>query len=214
MRDATPAEGTITVRGEAIVPGEPDEARLRLTVSAVRTTPDEALEDVAARSHRLEAVLTQLGIEKDKRSTSGLSVHEKRERVEGAYVHRGYEARNAILVRLDDPSLTGRLMREAVQQSEAHIDGPWWQINLDNPARTTAYAEAARDAQRKAEAFAGGIGLRLGPVLAMTESGGSYGRMLAGGGPQRSVAAAAEIEVEAGELDVPASVEVTFGIER
>lgn len=203
-------EGTITVRGDAVVLGEPDEVRLRLKVSAIRGAPDEALDDVATRSHRLEAVLTQLGIEKHHRSTSGLSVREKREWVEGASVHRGYEAHNAILVRLDDPSVTGRLMREAVEQAQAHVDGPWWQIDLDNPARTKAYAEAARDAHRKAEACASGLGLRLGPVLVMKEPE-AYGRMVAAG--ERSLAAA-DVEVEAGELDVSASVEVTFGIER
>jgi uncharacterized protein YggE len=211
MGERMPTEGTITVQGEAVVPGEPDEARLRLKVSAIRTTPDEALDDVATRSHRLEAVLTELGIEKHKRSTSGLSVREKRERVEGAYVHRGYEAHNAILVRLVDPSLTGRLMREAVAEAQAHIDGPWWQIDPENAARARACAEAARDARRKAEAYASGLGLQLGPVLVIKESEIHRGRMLAAA--QRSVAAA-EIEIEAGELDVPANVEVTFGIER
>ena len=41
-------EGTITVRGEAVVATDPDEVRFRLSLSAVRSRHAEALQDVTA----------------------------------------------------------------------------------------------------------------------------------------------------------------------
>jgi uncharacterized protein len=116
---------------------------------------------------------------------------------------------------LEDPAVAGRLMQGAVEQAEAHIEGPWWHIDLDNPARVQACKEAAQDARRKAEAYAEALGLRLGAVRSVSEAvttpWSRGGTMLAMA--ERSTAAA-EIGIDAGELDVSASVTITFGIDR
>jgi uncharacterized protein YggE len=186
----TPAhqtEGAITVRGDAIVPGEPNEVRSRLEVSATHPRSEDALAEVAERSHLLDTLLSDLGISKAKRSTSGLTVREKREWINERSIHRGYEALGSVLVRPEDPAVAGRLMQGAVEQAQAHIEGP------------------------------GGTstGLRRGPVRSIAEAAVATpwsrgGRMLAmADGPT----AAAEIGIDAGELEVSASVTITFGIE-
>jgi uncharacterized protein YggE len=208
------SEGTITVRGEAIVATAPDEVRFRLSVSAVRSRHTEALEDVTARSHALDSFLDELGIPKNERSTSGISIRENREWIEERSVHRGYEARSSIVVRLHDPSLAGRLLEGAVERAQALVDGPWWSVDGDNPARLEACGEAARDARRKAEAYAEASGLGVGPIISIRESVETPwrgGEMLSGGA---RAASAEEIGIEPGQLDVFATVTIAFAIER
>jgi uncharacterized protein YggE len=212
-------ESTVIVRGEAVVPGEPDEVRLVLEVTALFPSPEEALADVAKRSEILEGIFDDLNIPRAARSTSGVSVREEREYERGKYHHRGYAASNRVSVRLDDAELVGRLMKSATGKAKAQIRGPWWQIATDNPARVEAYREAATDARRRAEAYAEALGARLGAVLKVTEPGLRHEH------PHESVYAMAasadmsmppepEVEVHAGSLDIAATVEVTFRLEQ
>jgi len=206
-------EGMITVRGEAVVSAVPDEVRFRLSVSAVRSRHAEALQDVTARSHELDSLLDELGIPKTKRSTSGISIRENREWVEERSVHRGYEALSSMIVRLDDPSIAGRLLEGAVERAQALVDGPWWSVNGDNPARLEACGEAARDARRKAEAYAEASGLGVGAIVSIreaVETPWNGGGMLSG--VTRAVSAE-EIGIEPGQLDVFARVTIAFAIE-
>jgi uncharacterized protein YggE len=102
---------TVTVRGHAVVPGTPDQARLALELKTLESTPQAALAHVAERSEELERILDELEIAQKSRSTSGISVREEREYEGRRYVHRGYTASNQISVKLDDSTLVGELMR-------------------------------------------------------------------------------------------------------
>jgi uncharacterized protein YggE len=206
--------GTITIRGEAVVATAPDEVRFRLSLSAVRSRHAEALEDVTARSHELDSFLDELGIPKNNRSTSGISIRENREWVEERSVHRGYEALSSIVVRLHDPSIADRLLEGAVERAQALVDGPWWSVNGRQPGSARGLGEAARDARRKAEAYAEASGLTVGPIMSIREAVETPwrgGGMLSGGA---RAASAEEIGIEPGQLDVFATVTIRFAIER
>lgn len=214
-------DATIRIQGQGSAPAVPDGIRFRLSLSATRPRPDEALQDVTARSERLDALLTELGIPDGSRSTSGLSIREQREWVtdttEGAHrersVHRGFEAQNSILVRLDDPMISGRLIHGAVEEADALVDGPWWHVAAENPGHLEACAEAARDAHRRAEAYAEALGLRLGAVRSITDSVATpweqpRGMLMAGA--ERSVAEGIGIDAN---LELSATVTITYDIE-
>jgi uncharacterized protein len=206
-------ERTITVHGHAVVLAEPDELRLRFTVPAVRSRQAEALEDVTARSRRLQELFDEVDVPAAKRITSGISIREVREWVEDRPVHRGYEAQASTVVRLDDAAAAGPLLEAAVERADAHVDGPWWSVDHANPARLQACREAVEDAHRKAEAYAGASGLPLGAIVSITDSGASLwggGRMPSG---MTETASAEPIQLEPGTLDVAASVTVTYEIE-
>ena len=204
---------TVTVRGEAVVPGRPDEAVVSLELAAVRATAEEAYEDVAGRSGALDQACSAVGIDPSARSTAGVTVQEHREYDErGRPEHRGYVASNRVVIRLEDAALVGGLLREAVVRAQARVLGPVWRVASDNPARAEACRRAAGEARRKAEAYADGLGLGVGAVLEAREP-------WAGGDPRRErgmtfSALDAEIPVDPGELDVRAAVEVTFALEQ
>lgn len=114
-------------------------------------------------------------------------------------------------MRVADPDLIGRLIARATEELAARIDGPRWLISPGNSVHLEAARQAAADALRRAQAYAEGVGAKLGRVIRLAEADIGYVRRAASA--PRAVAAAEPIAVEAGEHDVMASVEATFTLE-
>lgn len=208
-------EATVTARGEAVVPGKPDEGEWVIELSSLDATPDAALANVAGRSSKIADLLDELGVPTGKRSTSGMNIREEREYVDGKHVHRGYRAEDLLTVRLEDPAIAGRLIEGSIARAKASVRGPSWWVAPDNPARVEACRRAAVEAKRKAQSYAEALGLSLGAVLEIREpSSGGPPLPRPGVDPiaLRAMSEAA-IEVEPGELNVEARVDVTFRVE-
>ena len=219
------ATGTVTVRGEALVPGEPDEAHVFLEIKAVEKSSQKAMADASERSDRLRALFEELDIPTLARATSGISVGDEWEWSSGKRKHLGYHAVNRVSVRLDDVEVVTRLIAEATKRCDATVRGPQWEIAPANPARVEAFRTAAEDARRKAEAYASALGARLGDVLSVIEPGlavRTHQRHeivpvpapAAAPGAASAPAPAPDIQVDAGALDISAAVEVTFALEQ
>lgn len=199
---------TVTVWGEALLRTEPDEAVLWLTLSAIEDAPGAALSDVAARSAGLVAMLDRLGVTKADRSTTGITVEEEHDHTGSGRRLLGHRATSQTSVHLADPEQVGQLVSRAADELSARVHGLRWLISLDNPVRLEAARRAAADAERKARAYAEGIGAGLGPLIRLSESGRA-----SDGGPIRMAHATGlshTISVEAGEQAVTASIEATF----
>jgi hypothetical protein len=155
------------------------------------------------------------GVPPDRRVTSGVMVRQQREYERQRWVDKGYLATASMVVRLDEPSVLGALMRDAAGRADAQIDGPWWRVAPDNPARAEACRLATADARRKAEAYADGLGLRLGSALSIREpsTANPMPRPAALALRAQPAVEGAEIQVEAGSLDVTAAIEVTFQLQ-
>lgn len=206
---------TVTVQGKAIVAAQPDEIEVLLEMSHLARSHQDALGEVTRRSLALEGIFERLGIGRAEWTTSGVMVAEQYDWENGKHVFRGYRASNRITVRLDNAERIGRLMNEATTEAKAQIHGPTWRIAHDNPARAEACREAARDARRKAEAYVEALGASLGPIVKVIEPGLRFEppRPMDRVALKAEMASAVpELTVQAGELDVTASVEVTFEI--
>ncbi len=208
---------TITVAGTAVVPAQPDEVAIGIALSHLAPTPDAAITEVATRSQQLEAIFNEMSIGRDRWTTSGVSVNEEREWDGQRQVHRGYRAGTRVQLRVADAQLVGKVMHESVRRCQAAIDGPTWLIAPDNPAHTDARRLAATSAREKAETYATALNARLGSILSITEPG------LSGPEPPRpmpkfaramTLDAAPEINVQSGDLDITATVVVTFALEQ
>jgi uncharacterized protein len=208
---------TLNVRGESVVSVQPDELRLQLTLTEVRQAPAEAYEEVAKQAAELAGLLSDLGIDESARSTSAVLVHEEREYDErGRPVHRGYSATSSTHVRLEDPASAGKLIQQAVTRTGARVSGPWWHVAAENPARLEACRQAAANARAKAEAYAEALGSRLGALTEVSEPAAlavpvGYRAQPAAFAPV--MPDGPEIPVERGELEVQATVEVTYAVE-
>ena len=210
---------TVTVRGSAVTWAQPDEVSLTIVVTYRDRTAAAALATVAERSTELNAILDDLAFAPERRTTTGATVNEATEWDDKSrkQVHRGYDATNRIQLRLNDPSPIGKLMSDAVARSGATIHGPSWSIALDNPARLEACRLAALNAQARAEAYATALGARLGVIVSIAEPGTSVEPIVRKGESMamaRIADAPQPLEINAGEMAVQASVQVTYAIEQ
>ena len=201
----------VSVVGTAVLRAEPDEAMVVVTLSALEDGAGPALEDVARRSEALVSLLDELGVASSDRFTTGVSVHEDFDHTSEGRRSLGHRAVWSIAVRLTDLDLIGRLVTRATTELDARVDGPQWQIAAENPIRLEAARQAAADGQRKARAYAEGVGARLGALIRLAEPESAAfprrtGRIMA------ASAAAGELLVEPGEQDITATIEVTFAL--
>ena len=211
--DRTP---TVTVQGEAILRTEPDEAMLWITLTALENDPGQALADVSRRNEALVALLDELEVAKQDRSTIGVTVHEEFDYTKsGGRRSLGHRAAAGVSARFTSPEPIGRLITRATAELQARIDGPKWQIATSNPIHLEAAREAAADGRRKAQAFAEGVGAKLGPIINLAESGTEVPlrRAYGAGVMAASAAPGDEMSVEAGEHEVAAAINVTFALE-
>jgi uncharacterized protein YggE len=206
---ATP---TVTVRGDAFIRAEPDEAMLWITLSALEEAPGPALSDVSQRSNALVAMLDEFGVGKTDRSTTGVTVYEEFDHTPKGRRSLGHRAISRVSVRLTDPDLIGRLIAQTTNDLAARIDGPRWQIAPDNPVRLQAAREAAADGQRKAQAYAEGVGAKLGPLIRLSEPDVPFtGERMSRG--LRPAMAVEPIPIDPGEHEVAASIQATFALQ-
>ena len=208
---------TVTARGEAVLRAEPDEAMLWITLTALESDPGQALADVSHRSEALVALLDELGVAKQDRSTTGVTVYEEFDHTRSGRQSLGHRAAAIISARFTDPEPIGRLITRATTDLQARIDGPRWQIAARNPIHLEAAREAAANAQRKAQAYADGVGAKLGRLIKLVDPATAVGGPMmrrAGLVPMAAAAAAGEpMPIEPGEHDVSAAIDVTFALD-
>jgi uncharacterized protein len=201
---------TVTVLGAAAMRTEPDEAIVWIMLSSVDTAPGPALADVSKRIDGLAAILDELGIARQNRSTTGVAVTEEFDHTKDGRRSLGHRALASMSVRLADTDVIGRLIMRASDELDARIAGPSWRISPDNPVWLEAATQAAARAKAKAAAYAAGVDARLGALIALSES--EQGR-----GMIRTAAAHAktgpDMQVEGGEQEVITTVSATFALE-
>lgn len=199
---------TVTVKGEAAISAEPDEAILWITLSAFEESPGRALADVAKRSEALVALLDELEVIEAHRSTAGVSVQEEFDPPTRGGRGVGHRATARVAIRLADPEVIGRAISRTSEELRASIDGPHWYVSLVNPIRFEAAKQAVIDAKRKAQACAEGADAKLGALIKLSEPD-------TGARPPRGVRRAAtsdthDMPIEIEQLEVHAEVEITF----
>jgi uncharacterized protein YggE len=213
MRLVKEMRGTpvVSVVGEAVLRAEPDEAMVLVTLSALEGTPGPALEDVARRSGSLIALLDELSILPSDRSTTGVTVQEDFDHTHEGRRSLGHRASSSVAVRLTDVELIGHLVTRVTTELDARVDGPRWQIAPQNPIRLEAARQAAADGQRKAQAYAEGVGAQLGELVGLAEPKAAQ-MVRRNRGGWAAAAASHDMPVEPGEQEVTATIEVTFAL--
>lgn len=207
---------TLTADGKSTV--VPDIAQFSAGVTTQGKTAAAALAQNAARMNAVIAALKQAGIAERDIQTSNLSIGPiytpQRPLPDGTEQPpriTGYQASNQVSVRQRKVAELGRVIDTLVAAGASDISGPTFQIDQPDGAQDEARIAAMKKARARAELYARAAGLRVVRILTMAESGGwsppmpmMYGRA------EAMMAKAAPSPVAAGELDVSASVTVTF----
>jgi hypothetical protein len=206
---AAPPLPQITVTGEGRVDRVPDLATISLGVT---TQADSAAAAMAANSTGVAAVLASLaaaGIAERDIKTSGLSLNPNWTGYDSSAPRiDGYTAANLVTVQVRAVDDLGRVLDAAVQDGANTLNGLTFGLADPGPAMDEARSLAVADARRRATLLAEAAGVKLGPILSISDSPG-------GGAPSpvyRMEAAAQPVPVAAGEVTLTASVTVTWAI--
>lgn len=210
-----PAE--IIVRGEAELRVMPDHASVRIDIDGEGTSQADAYETAAMPAEAVDAVLKAHANAIDRVATAALVVAPKTRWRKGETVRTGWRASRTTFVEITTLEEIGALLAE-LARAGGTVSGPWWQLASDNRAHDAVRTAAAKDARRRADAYADGLGLVVGDVAWIAEPGlrstspddpwvgAVAGAMMSGGGApeEESIAVTAE------EITLAAAVEVGY----
>lgn len=209
-----PGDGPVIVTtGEGVVKTAPDRAWVSIAAESRARSPRDAQR---ANADAMTAVLGRLkgtGLAADAIRTSGYDLQPEFDYANGKQTLRGYVARNAIEVRVDDTARVGEILDLAVGSGATSVSGVRFDVKDRSAAEREALKRAVVDARSRAEAAASGAGLTLDRVLRIEEQRGFVQdprplMMMR----SEAVADAAQTPVAPGELEVRALVTMTTSI--
>ena len=204
---------TIEVDGHGETRTSPDVADLNLAIDTQARTAEEAASSNAALATKvIDALKSKLG-DKGKITTSGYSLNPRyQERPSARPTIIGYDASNSVMLHTGALDLIGALIDSAIAAGANRVNSLSFSVENDTKARTEAIAIATRDARAQAQALASALDVKLGKVLKATTVAQQRPIPVMAG---RAMAMAANVStpVEPGEVEVPATVSLTFEIE-
>jgi hypothetical protein len=161
---------SITVSGTGSVTGEPDKARVQLTVQKSNPVMDKARADTVAVVEKFLALTKKLGIDPKKvRTTSALVNPEYRwEQQTNRQILTGYLVQRQLEVEVNDLDKLGALIEGAVEAGVNNVSPPMLDSSRRRELNRQALAAAAKDAEANARAIAETLGVKLGGIRELT----------------------------------------------
>ena len=206
---STSQAGVIT-SGDATVSKRPDVAFLSVGVQSQLPTAAAAQSDLASKAARLISRAKSLGVADKDISTSGYSVNPNYVQPEATI--NGYVASESLQITWHNVDTAGKALDALVQQGGATQVGVGFGLADPKAARAEARTLAIADARSRAEAMASAAGVKLGPVVLVSDlftyGGGPVYRNLGGA----ALAAPSATQLPVGQLDIQVTVEVDFAI--
>jgi uncharacterized protein YggE len=202
------AEPTVVSTGEGVVQAVPDRAWITIGAESRASNPREAQRRNAEAMRPVQDKLRGAGIPAEAIKTVAYDLHYEWDYVEGRRVGRGYVARNTIEVRVDDIDRVGEYLEIAVGSGATSLSGIRFDLKERDAIERQALRQAVADARARAMAAASGAGATLDRILRIEEQGVSSPSPV----PLRTFeakAAAADVPIAAGEMEVRAHVTVT-----
>lgn len=209
---APAAAPSIRVTGQGSVSQAPDRASLNLSILS---NNDQAQAATSQNNTTYAAVVGRLGAvgiaERDIHTTSFNITFVPKPEPAAQYKppRTGYIVTRQLAVTIDNLALVGRAIDAAVAAGATQIDGVSYGLRDIQSAYAKALAAAMHDAALQAAALADAAHLRLGAIQSITAGG-----TLPPPAPQlRALAAEAQTTIPPSDVQVHASVIVTYGVQ-
>ena len=205
---------TINVNGSGMASNTPNIADIQLGVEAIT---DDAAQAISESTSKMQAVLDAiraLGIEDKDIQTVNYNMWVEQIYNQETGVPTGqmrYHVTNQINVRLDDLTLTGKLLENALAAGANNVGSITFGVSDPTELQKQARATAVQNARAKAEELAAGLGVRVGKVRQVSEyvSGpvpiATYAKDMGMGG-------GGEVPIATGSYNDTVEVQVIFDI--
>jgi len=168
----SPSDPVVVVSGEGVVKAAADQAWVTITAESRSKVPKDAQSQNAAAMNSVQQKLMGAGISKDAIRTVTYDLQLQSDWVNGRQVPRGYIARHAIEVRVDDITRVGEVIDIAVTGGATAVDTVRFDLKQRESLEREALKRASADARARAEAAASGAGRTIDRVIRIEEPGG------------------------------------------
>jgi len=207
----------LTVSGEGEARVAPDEATVRLGVTAQAQTARAAQEQVNRTANALLEAVRKLGVPAEQIQTSDLSLNplyaQNRPGETGEPRISGYQASNIVTVRLTKLDQVGPVIDAGLAAGANRLEGVMFGLRNDQAARAEALTTAVAAARSKAQALARALKVRLVRILEVAEGGVQISPPPYRGRAMMQAAMSESTPVSEGQVGVSATVMVRWEIE-
>ena len=204
----------LDVSAHATVQRAPDMAVVRLAVETVAGTAREAIAENAETMTAVTEALRQLGIDEADLRTESIDLSPRYRRgpdVEEPTI-TGYHAANRMAVRVRGVERVGPVVDAAIAAGANRLAGIRFQLSDHESAYLEAVRLATERARREAQVLAEAAGAALGPILRV--STGERAPIPTPRAEVMALRADAATPVQPGELEVGATVRLTYRLDR
>jgi uncharacterized protein YggE len=206
----------VRASGESTVRAKPDRAQITFgVVTQAPTAEAAAAQNAAQTAPMLDAIKHALGSGGEIKTT-GYSISPAYQTARNGAPRKivGYNSNNAVLVTVDDLHLVSKILDVAARAGANDINGISFTLRDDRAARSEALAQAAVKARESAEAIAKALNLRVaGVVQAETSDVANVQPIYPRAMPMLAQSIEAATPIEAGDIDVTATVIVTLAVQ-
>ncbi|WP_460007595.1 SIMPL domain-containing protein [Methanogenium cariaci] len=211
----------ITVSGTGSVTTAPDEVIISVGVETTNTDPVTAQQENAKKSAAVISALKGLGIASEDIKTSGYRMYSHTPDEDSVFSGEKevYVVSNTVTVTDNDVSRAGKIIDTAVMSGANNVNSVRFTISDEKAQSLRAQALIAAVAQARGDAdtLAGALGVSITGVHDVTTYGSStpiaYADNMAGGRVE-SAKFYAPTPIEAGTLDVTATVNIVYAIQN
>jgi uncharacterized protein YggE len=201
----------VITTGEGTVKRAPDRAWVTIAAESRAKTPREAQKMNADAMSAVLEKLKRTRLAADAIKTVAYDLQPEVDFQDGRRILRGYVARNAVEVRVDDLDLVGQILEVAVGAGATNVSGVRFDLKDRGAAEREALALAIADARARADAAAKAAGTSVDRIVRIEEHRGSIES------PQPMVMAMRQAgsgapPISPGELEIAVRVTLTAAI--
>ena len=208
----------VTMTGTGTVQVEPNRAWVSVGIEARAATTAPARQQAASTMKAIQKRLSDLGIPEAAIRTSQFNVMQDWMSVQGQRTRRGFVVSNHVEIKVDDISKLPAVIDEAIAAGATNIHGVRWDQADREMLERQALERAYADARARAQVIANASGSRLGDVFAAEEAraGAIRPRAYTGNavGAVSESLAFADSNISPGQMEIKATVTVSFRLER
>jgi uncharacterized protein len=208
MRGHHGSAPTVTASGEGKISGTPDQATITVaSISEAKDAETAAAQSAAIQTQIVDAAKAIVGTQGSVKTTS-YSLNPVYDFTDNKQTLRGYQVSNAITIELWNTKSVGPVIDATVKAGASSVNSISFGLRDGTALRQQAIATAAQAALRDATAAAKGLGLQVGSVRTVAVGGSSGAIPMPMEKFSRMSAAADATPVEAGTVDVTATVSI------
>jgi len=201
----------ITVTGAATVQGTPDTVNFTIGVNTTGSTATSALSENNSELQTLEQALEGKGVTAPEMQTSSLNIYTNTDK-DGNVT--GFSVDDDLDVTMQQVSDAGSALDAAASSvgNDVTLNGISFSISNTSALLATARADAMGNARTEADQLAAGAGLKLGPIVKITDEENaeptySYGALGFG-----AAVNAADVPIERGTQPISVQVSVVYSL--